>query len=288
MKVGQAFSIFEAGLPEEIALPFRASLTLPARAWNPPRLRRWWPKHAAPLVKERFRYAGVAARSPSRASGGYRHSARQPHPAAGPPAAVSRRVNGDGRLPGSALPTRSRRAVPRRSRTVGAPASPATGSRPRPSKVPHPWEQCSAVPAPATPPGAPRKTASGNCGLLAELFMAACADRNRHRAERWIRAAGFPRSKRLNDLRHNPQPAEPIPERNPSPSRVELAQPPLRSQPKRLQSWRSNSSPRPKVNSTFGTARPFTRSHLLCILASYRGHAPSWWLRPGRLWTAVR
>ena len=44
-------------------------------------------------------------------------------------------------------------------------------------------------------------------GFLAELFMAECEDRDHRRAERRLRAAGFPRQKWLNDFDFDANPA---------------------------------------------------------------------------------
>ncbi|TDE22951.1 ATP-binding protein [Actinomadura sp. 6K520] len=43
-------------------------------------------------------------------------------------------------------------------------------------------------------------------GFLAELFMAECEDRDRRRAERRLRAAGFPRQKWLTDFDYDANP----------------------------------------------------------------------------------
>ena len=44
-------------------------------------------------------------------------------------------------------------------------------------------------------------------GFLAELFMAECEDRDHRRAERQLRAAGFPRPKWLSDFDFDANPA---------------------------------------------------------------------------------
>lgn len=44
-------------------------------------------------------------------------------------------------------------------------------------------------------------------GFLAELFMAECEDRDRRRAERQLRAAGFPRAKWLSDFDYDANPS---------------------------------------------------------------------------------
>jgi DNA replication protein DnaC len=44
-------------------------------------------------------------------------------------------------------------------------------------------------------------------GFLAELLMAECEDRDRRRAERSLRAAGFPRQKWLTDFDFDANPA---------------------------------------------------------------------------------
>ena len=44
-------------------------------------------------------------------------------------------------------------------------------------------------------------------GFLADLFMAECEDRDHRRAERRLRAAGFPRQKWLTDFDYSSNPA---------------------------------------------------------------------------------